>query len=53
MSSVSPRVRTPDQPGEYVGGNITRWIGFSSSGEGKIHDIVSCLKKRGGEFKIL
>ena len=52
MSSASPRGRTPDQPGEYVG-NITRWIGFSSSGQGKIHDIVSCLKKRGGEFKIL
>ena len=52
MSSASPRGRTPGQPGEYVR-NITRWIGFSAPGEGKIHDIVSSLKKRSGEFKIL
>ena len=29
-------------------GNITRWTVFSAPGEGKIHDIVSSLKKRGG-----
>ena len=29
-------------------GNITRWIVFSAPGEGKIQDIVSSFKKRGG-----
>lgn len=45
MSSANPRVRTPSQPGKYVGEyNKMDWILHPWGGE--IHDIVSSLKKR-------
>lgn len=47
MSSASPRGRTQGQPGEYVREyNKMDWI--LRPWGGKIHDIVSSLKKRGG-----